>query len=213
MKPGYGLGIDAVTYNATLAFFDKLLRMIHPFMPFITEELWQAIAVRKEGETVMLQPYPAPAFYSRAYIDDFRTAQETVANIRNIRQSKNLSPKDALSIFVENFPMEMISVVKRLANVEILDSQAGSSAVSFMVGTSKVSVELSGKINVDEEIRKLEADLAYQHKFLAQVRGKLGNEKFVAHAPEAVIAVERKKESDALERIASIEASLKALKQ
>ena len=212
IKPGYGLGMDKATYDATLGFFDKLLKLIHPFMPFISEELWQALGNRKEGETIMLQDYPKAGEYSEKFIADFATAQETVANIRNIRQSKNLSPKEALAITVENFPAEVLPVIAKLANVEVLDAQPSGSAVSFVVGTAKVSVDLAGKINVEEEVKKLEADLAYQHKFLNSVRVKLSNEKFVAHAPEAVIAVERKKESDCLERIAAIEASLKALK-
>ena len=212
IKPGYGCGIDAVTYSATLGFFDKLLRLVHPFMPFITEELWQALQTRKEGSTIMLQRYPAPAFYMESFINDFELAKQAVAFIRNLRQSKGLSPKDSLNLAVENFPEMMLPVVVRLANVAIVESISGNAA-SAVVGTAKLSVDLAGKINVSEEIAKLEKDLAYQQKFLASVRGKLSNERFVNNAPEAVIASERKKESDALERIAAIEASLKALEQ
>ncbi|MCQ2186587.1 MAG: valine--tRNA ligase [Bacteroidales bacterium] len=212
IKPVGGLNMDPATYSATLGFFDKLLKLIHPFMPFITEELWQALAQRKEGETIMLQDYPKAASYDKELIANFEIAKETIANIRNVRQSKNLSPRESLGIVVENFPASVLPVVARLANIEVLEGETSGSAVSFMVGTSKISIELAGKINVEEELKKLEADLAYQHKFLASVRGKLSNERFVANAPEAVIAGERKKESDCLERIAAIEASLKALK-
>ena len=146
-------------------------------------------------------------------IADFALAKEAASAIRNVRQSKNLSPKESLNVVIDKaFPAEMVSVLVRLANVEVREGEASASAVSFMLGTSKLSVELEGKINVGEEVAKLEADLAYQQKFLASVRAKLANTNFVAHAPEAVVAMERKKESDALERIAAIEASLKALK-
>ena len=213
VKPSYGQGMDSETFNATKLFFDKLLRLIHPFMPFITEELWQNMEERSDGSTVMLQDYPAACSFDDAVIREFAVIQETVAGIRNVRQSKNLSPKDSLDIYVDNaFPKRLIPVVARLANVEVIEGEAASAAVSFVIGTTKVSVELAGHINAAEEIGKLEADLEYQKKFLASVRGKLSNAGFVAHAPEAVIAVERKKESDCLERIAAIEASLKTLK-
>ena len=213
VKPAYGQGIDPDTLNATKLFFDKLLRLIHPFMPFITEELWQNMEARAEGATVMLQDYPVAASYDNALIGEFSVAQETVAGIRNVRQSKNLSPKDSLNIFIDkSFPGYLIPVVTRLANVEVIEGESNSAAVSFVIGTTKVSVELAGHIDAAEEIAKLTADLEYQKKFLASVRGKLSNANFVAHAPEAVVAIERKKESDCLERIATIEASLNALK-
>lgn len=213
IKPGYGEGMDKATYEATLVFFDKLLRLIHPFMPFITEELWQAMSERKEGETVMLQQYPSAGKVDERIIADFEVAKETVAGVRSVRQDKNLSPKDKLNVLVDkSFPLATMPVVVRLANVDIACGEASAAAVSFVVGTTKVSVELAGHINVEEEIAKLEESLAYQQKFLASVRSKLANAGFVAHAPQTVIDGERKKESDCLERIASIESSLKALK-
>ena len=211
IKPAYGAGMDRKTYDATIVFFDKLLKAIHPFMPFITEELWHAMENRKDGETIMNQEYPVPAACDEELISDFVLAQDAVAGIRNIRQDKKLSPKDSLSVFVENFPAKVLPVLCRLANVEVRIGEVSGAAVSFVVGTAKVSIDLVGKIDVAEEVAKLKADLEYQQKFLAGVRAKLSNGKFVAHAPEAVVAVERKKESDALERIAAIEASLKAL--
>ncbi|MCQ2166137.1 MAG: valine--tRNA ligase [Bacteroidales bacterium] len=213
VKPAYGQGIDIETFNATKTFFDKLLRLVHPFMPFITEELWQSMEQRAEGSTIMLQDYPVAGAFDNAVIDDFAIAQETVAGIRNVRQSKNLSPKDSLKVLIDKaFPKYLVPVVAKLANVEISEGESRSAAVSFVIGTTKVSVELAGHINAEEEIVKLNSELEYQKKFLASVRGKLSNAGFVAHAPEAVIAVERKKESDCLERIATIEASLNALK-
>ncbi len=211
IKPAYGAGMDRATYEATLTFFDALLKLIHPFMPFITEELWQNLDQRREGETIMLQPYPAPKDFSESLLKDFALAQEAVAGIRNIRQSKGLSPRESLRVRLEKFPSSMECILVRLANVEIAAEDLQGSSASFMVGTSKISVDLSGKIDLAQEKAKLLADLEYQKKFLSGVNAKLGNENFVAHAPEKVVAMERKKQSDALERIAAIEQALKAL--
>ena len=211
IKPAYGAGMDRATYEATLTFFDALLKLIHPFMPFITEELWQNLDQRREGETIMLQPYPTPKDFSEVLLKDFALAQEAVAGIRNIRQSKGLSPRESLRVRLEKFPSSMECILVRLANVEIAAEDLQGSSASFMVGTSKISVDLSGKIDLAQEKAKLLADLEYQKKFLSGVNAKLGNENFVAHAPEKVVAMERKKQSDALERIAAIEQALKAL--
>ncbi|MCM1502855.1 MAG: valine--tRNA ligase [Bacteroidales bacterium] len=214
VKPAYGAGIDKDTYDATVRFFDALLKMIHPVMPFITEELWQNMAGRKEGETIMLQRYPVAKESDAEFIAHFETACGTVAGIRNIRQQKGLSPKDALNIMVKGgYPSEVLSVVRKLANiaeVQTVESFGEATGVSFMVGTQEVFVPLAGLVNVDEEIAKLEAALDYQEKFLASVRKKLSNEKFVAGAPEQVVANERKKEADSLSKIESIKASLAA---
>ena len=215
IKPAYGVGIDRATYDATIGFFDALLKMIHPIMPFITEELWQNMAERKEGETIMNQRYPQAKAYDADFIVKFEMACEAVAGVRNVRQSKNVSPKEALELKVKgDFPMEVISVVTKLGNVNVSEAEGDMSAAQrFMVRTVEMFVPMAGLINVEEEIKKLEADLAYYQKFLNSVRGKLSNERFVANAPEAVVAVERKKESDALSKIESITASLNALKK
>ena len=217
VKPAYGAGIDRATYDATVRFFDALLKMIHPVMPFITEELWQNMAERKAGETIMLQRYPAAGETDAEYIAHFGTACDTVAGVRSIRQQKGLSPKDSLDIMVkEGYPSEMLPVVKKLANiseVRIADSFGETAGVSFMVGTQEIFVPLAGHVNVDEEIAKLEAALDYQEKFLASVRKKLSNEKFVSGAPEQVVANERKKEADSLSKIETIKASLAALRK
>jgi valyl-tRNA synthetase len=215
IKPGYGVGIDRTTYDATIGFFDALLKMIHPIMPFITEELWQNMAERKAGETIMNQRYPQAKAYDADFIVKFEMACEAVAGVRNVRQSKNVSPKEALELKVKgDFPMEVISVVTKLGNVNVSEAEGDmSTAQRFMVRTVEMFVPMAGLINVEEEIKKLEADLAYYQKFLNSVRGKLSNERFVANAPEAVVAVERKKESDALSKIESITASLNALKK
>mgnify|MGYP001025111309 FL=1 len=219
VKPAYGAGIDKDTYEATVRFFDALLKMIHPFMPFITEELWQNMAERKEGETIMLQRMPVSGEYDKEFIVKFEMACEAVVSIRGIRQQKGLSPsKDALELKVKgDFPEEVLPVITKLANItSVTQSEAGAdngAGVSFMVRTVEMFVPLTGLVNADEEIAKLEAALEYQEKFLAGVRNKLSNERFVAGAPEQVVAVERKKEADSLSKIESIKASLAALKK
>ena len=216
VKPAYGTGIDRQTYDATLSYFESLLKMIHPVMPFITEELWQAMSVRAEGETIMLQPYPKAGNVDSACIDAFGNACEAVAGIRNIRQQKNISPKERLSLKVKaGFPESVIPVIEKLANVTVETVESfgdTASGVTFMVRTYEMSVPLTGMVNVSEEIEKLEAVIAYQEKFLESVRKKLSNEKFVNGAPEKVVAMERKKEADSIAKIEAARASLKALK-
>ena len=216
VKPAYGTGIDRQTYDATLSYFESLLKMIHPVMPFITEELWQAMSERAQGETIMLQPYPKAGTVDSACIDAFGNACEAVAGIRNIRQQKNISPKERLSLKVKaGFPESVIPVIEKLANVTVETVESfgdTASGVTFMVRTYEMSVPLTGMVNVSEEIEKLEAVIAYQEKFLESVRKKLSNEKFVNGAPEKVVAMERKKEADSIAKIEAARASLKALK-
>ena len=217
IKPAYGQPIDKVTYAETLGFFEALLKMIHPVMPFITEELWQDMADRKEGETIMFQHTPVAGDVNAEFVSDFELAEDAVNAIRSIRQQKNISPKDALQVmFKGNFPADMIPVVTKLANASsaeiVEDFGSTSEGVSQMVRTVEMYVPLTGKVNVEEEIAKLEAELKYQREFLESVRKKLSNEKFTAHAPEKVVAVERKKEADSLSKIESYETQLKALK-
>ena len=214
VKPAYGAGIDQATYNATIGFFDALLKMIHPIMPFITEELWQNMATRAEGETIMTQRYPQAKTFDTEFITSFEMACEAVAGVRNIRQSKGLSPREALDLKIKGaFPSEVLPVVVKLANVNVGEAEGDMSAAQrFMVRTVEMYVPLTGLVNAEEEIAKLEAELAHQQKFLAGVRAKLSNERFVANAPEAVVAIERKKESDSLSKIESLTAAINALK-
>ena len=208
--------MDPETRAATLDFFDQLLRMIHPIMPFITEELWQNLAPRKEGETIMYAPVPKAGDPDKAFTDAFELAVGAIMNVRGIRQQKNLPPREPLSLRIKGaFEPEMAAIVKKLANVsevELVDKLGEGEGVGFLVGTTQMFVPLQGLVNAEEEIAKAEKDLAYQRQFLASVRAKLANEKFTAHAPEAIIANERKKEADALSRIESLEKQLKALK-
>ena len=214
VKPAFGTAVDGATYRATVEFFDKLLRLIHPVMPFITEELWHAMAQRGEGETIMFAPTPKAAAYNTDLLNGFDLAKEAVMAIRGVRAQKQISPKQPLELHIEGeFSPELLPIVCKAANISnILDGTASGASVSFIVGTIKMSIPLDGFIDSSEEKAKLESELEHQRKFLASVRAKLSNEKFVAHAPAAVIEVERKKEADALARIEALEASLASLK-
>lgn len=214
VKPAYGASVDGATYKATVEFFDKLLRLIHPVMPFITEELWQAMEPRKEGETIMFAATPKASAYDTELLHNFDLTKEAVIAIRGIRAQKQISPKQSLELYVDgDFASELLPVIRKAANIgEVREGAASGASVSFIVGTVKMSIPLDGFIDSSEERSKLEAELEHQRKFLASVRGKLSNDKFVAHAPAAVLETERKKESDALARIEALEASLASLK-
>ena len=213
VKPAYGAAIDGRTYKATVEFFEKLLKLIHPIMPFITEELWQAMEERTEGATIMFQSTPKAGAYDEKFLAEFEVAREAVIGVRAVRAQKQISPKEGLKLFAEGtFPAELYPAVRKLANVtDIAAGSADGTSTSFIVGTVNFSVPLEGLVNADEEKGKLLKDLEYQKKFLAGVRAKLANANFVAHAPEAVIAGERKKEADALARIEAIESTLSKL--
>ena len=213
VKPEYGRAVDGRTYEAAILFFEKLLKLIHPVMPFITEELWQAMEPRHEGETIMYQRTPVAGPYDAAFLERFDRAREAIISIRSVRAQKQIAPKEPLNLYIDGeFDSELLPVLRKTANLgEIMSGAAEGASVSFLVGTVKMSIPMAGFVNADEERAKLKAELEHQHKFLAGVRAKLSNEKFVAHAPEAVIAGERKKESDCLARIEALEASLNTL--
>ena len=213
VKPAYGQALDSRTYEATITFFEKLLKMIHPIMPFITEELWQAMQQRGEADTIMFQRTPVAGPYDNAFLEEFDRCREAVNAIRGVRAQKQISPKEALKLFIEGeFSEELLPVICKAANIsEVAKGTASGASVSFIVGTVKMSIPLEGFVNADEEKIKLQGELERQRKFLAGVRAKLSNEKFTAHAPAAVIEGERKKEADALARIEALESSLNKL--
>ena len=214
VKPPYGEAVDGHTYEATVTFFDKLLKLIHPVMPFISEELWQSMEERREGETIMFQRTPLAGPVDDNFLEDFVSAQGAVNGVRAIRAQKQISPKKELELYISGgLPSELFPIISKLANVKILEGEAEGQASTFLVGTLKFGVPLSDFVDTDEEKKRLEDELRYQKGFLEGVRKKLGNAKFVANAPEAVVAGERKKEADALSRIEALEKSLTALEK
>ena len=218
VKPEYQKPLDRITYDATLRFFETLLKMLHPFMPFITEELWQNIYDRKPGESIMRDclNLDAPTEAEQSLVADVENLKQVVSGVRTVRNQKNISPREALRLQVVGTAVlsSYDSVITKMANLSAIEvvSEKDSTASSFMVGTSEYAVPLGEMIDVAAEIEKAEAQLQHLEGFLASVRKKLSNEKFVAHAPEAVVAMERKKESDSLEKIAALKETIAALK-
>ncbi len=217
VKPAYGQPIDKVTYEKTLAFFETLLKLLHPFMPFITEELWQHIYDRQPGESIMTQTLVKDMPYNETLIAQFEAVKKVISGIRTIRLQKNIAQKEALALEVtgENPVAGFGSVIAKLCNLsEIKQVETKSEgAAAFMVGTTEYAVPLGNLINVEEELKKLEADLKYQEGFLQSVMKKLSNEKFVSKAPANVIEMERKKQADAETKIAALKESIAALKR
>lgn len=215
IKPAYGQPIDRTTYEATLSFFDQMLRLLHPFMPFITEELWQNLTERKAGESIMVTPLGKFGTADEALLADIETLKQVVSNVRNIRAGKNIPQKEVLTLnTAAATPSASGSLIEKLANCQIVYgvSEKATGSASFIIGTTEYSVPLDKFINVEDEIKKLEADLQHQEGFLRGVMAKLGNERFVANAKPEVVELERKKKADAEARIASIQESLAALR-
>ena len=217
VKPDYQKPLDRTTYDATLRFFETLLKMLHPFMPFITEELWQNIYERKEGESIMRDKLAlnAPSDADKTLCADVESLKQVVSGVRTVRNQKNISPREALVLQVVGTDTLSAydSVIRKMANLSEISvvTEKDSTSAAFMVGTAEYAVPLGDKIDVAAEIEKAEAQLKHLEGFLAGVRKKLSNEKFVAHAPEAVVALERKKESDSLEKIAALKETIAAL--
>jgi valyl-tRNA synthetase len=222
IKPSFVDGvqenIDKTTFDATISYFDSLLKILHPVMPFITEELWQNIEDRKKGETIMLQQMPISAGHDKALISAFDKAIETVVAIRALRQSKNISPREPLLVQVKStfYPAIITPVISKMANVPDLqvveEFDTTSAGQSFMVGTIEYFVPLADKVDLDEEIAKIEAEIKRYEGFIKGVNAKLGNAAFVANAPEKVVALEHKKLSDATTKIETLQARLATLK-
>ena len=216
IKPAYGSPIDKTTYEATLKFFDDLMRLLHPFMPFITEELWQSIYERKSGESLMTQSIKElNRPFDNTLLAQIETTKEIIGNIRSIRQQKNLSPREPLSLQIigENPVAGFESIMKKMANLASIDNctTPDDSAVTFRVSTTEYALPLGALIDKDAEIAKMREELAYHEKFLKSVEAKLNNPNFVNKAPEKIIAIERKKQSDAKEKIAMLTESIEKL--
>ena len=219
VKPAYGQPIDQKSYDATLRFFDALLKMLHPFMPFITEELWQHIYDRKDGESIMREKLdiPAPTAEEQKLAADIEAVKQIIAGVRTVRNQKNIAQKEQLSLQVvgKNDFEAYNDVTLKMANLDKIEviAEKSADASSFMVGTDEFAVPLGDLIDVAAEIEKAEAQLKHLEGFLMGVRKKLSNENFVAHAPEKVVALERKKESDSVEKITALKATIEELKK
>ena len=213
IKPAYQQPIDRTTYEQTMQFFDQLLRLLHPFMPFITEELWQNIAERKEGESIMVSELGSiESIENLGILEVIYEVKQIVAGVRNVRASKNIPQKERLTLISE---VELNPLVDKLANIENSHdlSAVSSNCAKFIVGTTEYAIPMDAFINVDEELAKLEADLQHQEGFLRGVRAKLGNERFVQNAKPEIVELERKKKADAEQRIAALKANIAELKK
>ena len=238
VKPAYVNGeaqpVDRETYDKTLSFFEQLLKMLHPFMPFITEELWQHLYDRQDGESIMRDKLeiPAPTAADSQLIAQIESVKQIVSGVRMVRSSKNIAPKEQLELQViskvqsssqneaaepsAKFKVQSFDeVITKMANLSAINvvAEKDPTASAFMVGTDEFAVPLGNMIDVEAEIQKMEAQLQHLEGFLAGVKKKLSNERFVANAPEAVVVLERKKQSDAEEKIASLQASIAALRK
>ena len=219
VKPAYGSPIDSITYQSTLNFFEVLLKMLHPFMPFITEELWQHIADRAEGASIMRDnlQLDVPSEADLELLASIESVKQIVSGVRTVRNQKNIAPREPLVLQAigANRYSAYDCIVKKMAGVSeinIVDTKSAGSS-SYMVGTDEYAVPLGHLIDVEGEIAKAEAQLAHLEQFLASIERKLSNEKFVAHAPEAVVAMERKKQSDSQEKIAALKETIATLRQ
>ncbi len=218
VKPGYQQPIDGATYKATIAYCDKVLKLLHPFMPFITEELWQLIDDRKEGDSIMVSEMPVATDVDEKLLASFELTQEAVAGVRNIRKQKNIPNKDSIALSIldnaGNYDKTFDAVLAKLANAEEITfvTEKVNGALSFMVKANEYFIPMGDLVDVDAEIARLEEELKYQKGFLQSVMKKLSNERFVNNAPEKVVAVEKQKQADAEAKIKALEESITNLK-
>jgi len=217
VKPAYQKQIDAKTYNQTIENFEKIVKILHPFMPFISEEIWQLIGERSTEEALIISPWPTVKNTDEKLVKEFEFASGVISGIRNIRKEKNIAFKDTVELFVLNNEKENTDfdvIISKLGNISTLEyvNEKKEGALSFRVKSNEYFIPMGENINVEEEIKKLEEELKYAEGFLTSVHKKLSNERFVNNAPEQVIANERKKEADALAKIAMLKESLGSLK-
>ena len=215
IKPEYQKPIDRITFDATISVFDKLLKLIHPFMPFITEEIWQLLLERKDSESLMVTRIPEAKKFNKDLIASFESIKETISAVRTVRKNKNIPNKEKLNLLVrydkDSFDIEFLPVISKLCNLSEVSfvSEKQEGAASFMVRTTEYFIPLSGKMDIEDELAKIQEDLDYNRGFLVSVMKKLENERFVQNAPTDVLELERKKKSDAEMKIKSLEEALK----
>jgi valyl-tRNA synthetase len=220
IKPAYQKPVDRLSYEATMGFIDRLMHMLHPFMPFITEEIWQLISDRKQGESLMVSLMPVPESYDKKLRRHFEEIKEVVTNIRSIRKDKNIAPKEALKLLVRSsegskyreYLEPVISKLANLSEVEVIQDEV-EGAVSFIVKNVEYYVPVGSMVDAGEELGKLEEELSYTRGFLKSVELKLSNERFVQNAPEQVVEKERQKMADAEGKIAVLEAQIIKLRE
>ncbi|MCF0207667.1 MAG: class I tRNA ligase family protein, partial [Bacteroidales bacterium] len=217
IKPAYQQPIDRATYNATIGFFEKLTLLLHPFMPFITEEIWQALTERKDGESIVVADLPKPMAIDSQLLADFEIVKEVVANIRTVRKEKNIPQKEALEVSVikhEHYCENLDCVISKLCNISKIAfvEEKLPMAAGFICNKNEYFIPVGNLIDKDKELEKLQADLKYSEGFLKSVMAKLSNEKFVNNAPAAVIENERKKQADAESKIKILKEQIAALK-
>lgn len=217
IKPAYGQPIDKQTYETTLRLFEELMQLLHPFMPFITEEVWQNLKERKKGESIMVSVISENKPYDETILRAFEYVKEVIVGIRNIRKQNNIAFKDALSLHVkksDRYPVTFESVIQKMGNMETVETvnDAPQGSWSFIVDTVEYFIPAAGQVDTTELKTKLEAELLYTQGFLKSVTAKLSNERFVNGAPEQVVANERKKQADAEAKIKAIETQLAQLK-
>ena len=217
VKPAYQQPTDKATMEATRHYFDLLMRLIHPFMPFVTEEIWQDLAPRTAGESIMYAQMPKAEAVSEELIARFTLAQEVISGIRNVRKQKNIAQKNALTLKViadDNYPAEYSSVIAKMGNLDSIEEvkEKDAMADAFIVKTTQYFVPMGENIDVEAEMKKLTDELSYLEGFLASVMKKLSNERFVSSAPEKVVANEKAKKADAEAKIAAIKERMEALK-
>lgn len=220
IKPAYEKPIDALTYERTLGFIEQLLHMLHPFMPFITEEIWQLIRERKSGESLMISSMPSPDIYNKDLVEQFEALKEVITSVRNIRMEKNIPPKEALKLMVRSssgaaYHKQLEPVIQKLANLSEVEIISGEpeNAISFIVKNVEYFVPVGKMVNAEEEIVKLEEELSYTRGFLSSVQGKMSNERFVQNAPAVVVDKEKQKMADAEGKIAVLEAQIQKLRE
>ena len=217
IKPEYQKPVDRATLNATIAIFDKLLKLIHPFMPFITEEIWQMLPGRKNGESIMVSLMPEAKKFNKDLLADFESVKETVSAVRTVRKEKGIPNKDKLELLIradqDSYNAELLPVIIKLCNLSDISfvSEKQDGTVSFMVGTTEFFIPVEGRLDIESELVKLKEELEYNRGFLVNVMKKLDNERFVQNAPATVLDLERKKKSDAESKIKSLEERIKEL--
>jgi valyl-tRNA synthetase len=215
VKPGYKKAMDKMTYEATVDFFERLMKLLHPFMPFITEEIWHLIKERDEKDCIIVSELPRQKTYDSKLVDSFEIVKEVITSIRSVRKEKEIPNKETLELnYNGELNNELNPVITKLANVSSINKVEGKmeNVVSFMVRTTEFYIPLEGHVDAEEEIKKLEEELNYTKGFLNSVMKKLSNEKFVQNAPEKVVNMEKKKKEDAESKIKTLEERIKSLK-